>query len=344
MVNNLDFSFSKEQESFRRELREFCESRLKPRVKEIETRSSIPDDIIRGMADLGILGMTVSPEFGGSGADPILAGIAGEEIAKADLSCATAVFFLVPAAWGYILDRYGNHELKAQVLPKITKGKAFLGVASTEPHAGSDVAAIETTALKQGSEYVVNGKKMYISGVREVAETLEEGGGFLTLAKTAPKLGSKGLSLFYMPIRNRPDVSVTYIDEWGRRGISTGGFTFTNTRVPGTNLVGEENRGFYLAMEGFDFARAIISLVCCGAAASALEQGIQRIKQRKVFGRHIAGYQGIQFKLAENYAKMEAVRLLSYKALWILAEELKGKAVSRFETTRAVAEAKMLAS
>lgn len=343
MVNALDFSFSDEHESFRRKTREFCEKRLKPRVKEIETRGSIPIDVIQGMADLGLLGMTVSPEFGGSGADPILAGIAGEEIARADISCATAVFFLVQATWGQVLDRYGKPELKETVLPKITKGKAFLGIASTEPHAGSDIAAIKTTAMKEGTDYVVNGKKMYISGVREAAETLEEGGGFLTLVKTAPNLGSKGLSFLYIPIRNRNDVSVTYVDEWGRRGISFGGFSLTNARVPGISLVGEENRGFYIAMQGFDLARAMISVVCCGAAASALEQGIEYIKRRRAFGQPIARYEGIQFKLAENYAKMEAIRLLGYKALWMLGKEQKDKDASRFETTRVVAEAKMLA-
>ena len=134
-----------------------------------------------------------------------------------------------------------------------------------------------------------------------------------------------------------------WFEEMGRKGISTGGFKLDNVHLPVTNLVGEENRGFYYAMEGFDYARAIIAAVCAGAAMSALEHGIEYIKQRKTFGTPIGRYQGIQFRLAEHYAKIDAVRLLAYRGLWMLDRELKGEPVSRFEVTKNIAEAKMLA-
>jgi len=339
----LDFTFTEEQELFRKAVREFCQKKLAPKAREIENNQRIPDDVIKGMADLGLLGMTVSPEYGGAEADPMMAGIAGEEIARADVTCATAVFFLVQASWGYILDRYGKKEVKEQILPKVTKGKAFLGIATTEPDAGSDLGNMRTVAKRVGEVYVLNGEKMYISGIREVVKQMEEGGGFLTLAKTAPERGTRGLSFFYVPLKGTPGISPTYVEEWGRKGISTGGFALTEVKVPLHNLVGEENRGFYTAMEGFDYARAIISVVCAGATTAALELGMDYIKQRKAFGQPIGRYEAIQFKLAEHYAKTDAVRLLGYRALWMLEKEQRENKYSRFEVTKAVAEAKMLA-
>ena len=196
----MDFTFTEEQELFRKAVREFCQKKLAPKAREIENNQRIPEDIIKGMADLGLLGMTVSPEYGGAGVDPVMTGIAGEEIARADVTCATAVFFLVQASWGYILDRYGKKEVKEQILPKVAKGKAFLGIATTEPDAGSDLGNMRTVAKRVGEEYVLNGEKMYISGVREVVKHMEEGGGFLTLAKTAPERGYKRVEFLLRPI------------------------------------------------------------------------------------------------------------------------------------------------
>lgn len=338
----LDFTFTEEQELFRKTLREFCQKKIAPTLREMEEKKRIPMEVIRGMAELGLMGVTASPEFGGAGADPILAGIAGEEIGRADITCATAVFYLVPASWGHILNTYGTKETKREVFQSLCKGRSFLGIATTEPEIGSDLANMKTVAKRVGDEYVINGEKMYISGVREVVEQLEDGGGFLTLVKTAPEKGTKGMSFLYVPLRDTPGISPTILEEMGRRGISTGGFKMDNVRVPASNLVGEENRGFYIAMEGFDYARAIISVVCAGAAMSALEQGMEYIKQRKAFGQPIGRYEGIQFKLAEDYSKMDAVRLLGYRALWMLGKEIREKKYSRFEVSKAIAEAKML--
>lgn len=338
----VDFTFTEEQELFRQAMRDFCEKKLAPRAREIEENGRIPDDVIKGLADLGVLGMTCSNEYGAAGSDFVTAGIAAEEIARADISCATAVFFLVQAAWGKILDRYGGDEVRSEVIPKMVKGEIFLGIATTEPDAGSDLGSMRSTARKEGDKYILNGEKMYISGVREVMELMKDGGGHLTLVKTAPERGVRGMTFFYVPLRQAKGITPTYIEEMGRRGISTGGFAMENVEIPEKYRVGPENRGFYIAMEGFDYARALIAAVCVGAAMSAMEQGIEYIKQRKAFGKPIAKYEGIQFKLSENYALMDAVRLLAYRALWLIDRELEGKA-SRFEVTKAVAMAKMLA-
>jgi acyl-CoA dehydrogenase len=182
---------------------------------------------------------------------------------------------------------------------------------------------------------------MYISGIKEAREQMPESGGYLVLARTGPPAEHK-MSFFYVPIHSN-GISTTLIEEMGRRGMSSGGFAMKDVRIPAENIVGEENKGFYYAMEGFDYARGIIAAVCCGAANAALEAGMDYIKQRKAFNQPIARYEGIQFKLAENYARIDAVRLLAYRGLWLFDRSQRDSKVTRFMVSKAMAEAKMLA-
>jgi len=342
-VKRLDFNFNPEHELFRKSVAEFCKREIAPHSREMERKGRVPDSIIQGLSNMGLFGLALPPEYGGSGADAISAGIAGEEIARADLSCATAVLYLVPVAWGYILSKFGSPELKNKTLPKIASGKGFLGIAATEPGVGSDLANMSTTAKRVGNEYVLNGEKMYVSGIREAKEQMSDGSGYLLLAKTDPASGTRGISTFFLPFSDTPGLTENYLEEMGRRGMSAGGFLMRDVHVPAENRIGEENKGFYYAMQGFDFARGIIAAVCCGAALSALEMGMEYIKQRKVFSQPIARYEGIQFKLAEDYARIDAARLMAYRALWMYDLEQRGGHFKRFEVTKAVAEAKMLA-
>jgi len=335
----VDYSFTYEQEMLRKSLIEFGKKEIEPRLEKIEKEKRIPEELIKKMADLNILGMCVSPVYGGVGADPVTAGIVAEELGKADSSCSLGVFFLVPCVYSYLVEKYGSEEVKNEFLPKVVKGEAFIGVATTEPDAGSDLASMRTTIVRDGDFYVVNGEKQYISGVREV---LEKTGGFVTLAKSKPELGTRGMTLFFLPL-SLPGISVSYLEELGREGVSWGGFTMENVRIPKHYLLGEENRGFYIIHEGYEFARALIALVCVGAAFRSLENAISYMKTREVFGRKVAVYEAIQFRLAEHYTKLEAVRELAYKALWMYWKEQKEKKFSRFEVSKAAAMAKMLA-
>jgi len=338
----MDFRFSPEHELFRKTVREFCQKELTPYSREMERNARIPDSIIRGLGKMGLFGLSIPPEYGGSDADAISAGIAGEEIGRAEMSLSVAVLYLVPVSWSLVLTKYGTPECKKRVLPKVAAGQSFLGIATTEAGAGSDLANLTTTAKRVGNGYVLNGEKLYISGIREAWEQMPDGGGYITLAKTDPSKGAKGLSLFYVPLKGTKGITPTYLEEMGRRGMSAGGFLMSDVHIPADCLLGEENKGFYHAMEGFDYARAIISAVCCGAANAALEAGMEYIKQRKVFDQPIARYEGVQFKLAEDYARIDAVRLLAYRALWMYEEERKRKTFGRFEVSKAIAEAKML--
>lgn len=338
----MDFNFSPEHELFRKSVREFCGREIAPHSREMERRGRMPESIIQGLAKMGLFGLSIPREYGGSDSDAISAGIAGEEIARADLSCATAVLYLVPVAWSHVFSKFGTAEAKKRVLPKIAAGKGFLGIATTEAGVGSDLANMATTAKKVGNEYVLNGEKMYVSGIREAREMMTDGSGYLVLARTDLAQGTRGMSFFHVPF-NSPGITPSYLEEMGRRGMSAGGFLMKDVRVPQENRLGEENKGFYYAMEGFDYARAIIAAVCCGAAMASLEAGLEYIKQRRVFGQPIGRFEGVQFKLAEDYTRVDAVRLLSYRALWMYEEEKRNGAFSRFEVSKASAEAKMLA-
>jgi acyl-CoA dehydrogenase len=338
-VKIVDYKFSEEQELFRESIKEFCESQIVPKTEKLEGARRMPEDVIKALAKFELLGMVIDPEYGGLGTDVVTAGIAAEELARADPSCSIPVLFLVGTSWGHVIDKYGTEEAKKEILPRAIKGEQIIGIATTESDIGSDLGNMKTKISKKGDKYVINGEKMYISGV---AEAMEYGGGHVTLARMKPELGTRGMCMFYLPLKDISGITPTYIEDIGREGISCGGFDIKNVEIPKHYLLGEENKGFYYIHEGYELARGLIALVCVGAASKALENGIAYIKERKAFGKSIGKYEGIQFKLAENYVRIQALRELAYKALWTYDQEIQGKA-SRFEVSMAIAMAKSIA-
>ena len=336
----MDFSFTEGQELFRRSVREFCEEKLAVRADEIDEKGEIPCDLLEEMGAFGLLGITISREFGGSESGFIRAAIVAEEIARAEMSMATAVYYLVGAGWGFLINRYGNRRLQEEVLPDVAKGKAFLGIASTESTGGSDITSLSTRLEKKGEKLIVNGAKAYISGVREAAEY---GGGFVTIAKTDPDAGHKGLSFCYLPVKDQSGVTVSVSRQMGREGISNGFLKMSNVEIPGHYLIGEWNKGFYYAMEGFNCARTLVAAACIGAAEKVLDLGIEHIKRRKAFNSPLAKFEGIQFNLAENYVRLESARLLVYKAAWLLDRLYSENRADHQEINKVVAAAKLSA-
>lgn len=312
----MDFSWNDEQELWRKTVRNYAEKKIKPRIREIDTNRKIPNEIIKEMGNLGLLAPTVSKQYGGADLNWTMAAIAAEELGRADISLAIPVLYLVEAAWGFILSKYGSEEIKKEYLPNITSGRAFCGIAVTEPEGGSDiVGCAKTTAIKHGNSWSLNGEKMFISGV---SESNEIGGVHLTLARTDPKAGHKGFSFFAVPLKNNKNIETTILEDMGRMGISTGGFKMNNIILNEEHLIGECDKGFYYAMEGFSAARTLIGATCVGAAEAALEMGIEHIKNRISFGRPIGSFEGIQFPLAEHYSNLESVKLLNYRSAWIM--------------------------
>ena len=340
----IGFEITKEQKEIKAAVREFAEKSIAPRVTEFEEKRMIPPEIIKEMAKLNLFGIVLPEKYDGMGLDPITAGLVLEELVRADIECSIAVVFLVPTSWGYVACKYGSEEFREDVIRKVARGDLWIGVAMTEPGAGSDLMGITTMAKKEGSKYILSGEKAYISGLRESREKgtwFKEGGGHVTLTYTDRSKAHRGMTLFFVPLTD-PRITIRFEKELGRKGWSWGSFVMEDVEVPETYRIGGEGRGFYIAMEGFDHARAYIALTCAVAGKRALELAADYTKQRRAFGRSIASFQGIQFQLADHWSNLEAAHALAYKALWALKMEQEGK-MSRFEVTKIAASAKLFA-
>ena len=264
------------------------------------------------MGSAGLLGLRFGREYGGQQADAATMGILVEEMARAG--------WQIPLSdiMGETLELNGPEALKKEWLPAMAKGERMLGVANTEPSTGSDAAAIATRALRQGENYVLNGEKQYITGVKEMEA-------YCLLAKTDQERGSKGVSMFFVEM-NRPGIERYEFDALGWKLFSFGGIVLKNVAIPATNLIGEENRGFRYVMETFDLMRALIAIWCVGLAESSLEESIEYSKQRTAFGRPIAKFESVQSRIVEGYTQLEAARLLCYRTLWLKDQ---GRSITR---------------
>jgi acyl-CoA dehydrogenase len=333
----MEFELSDEEQAFQGAVRKFGDRVLRPAEAEIDRGGRIPPEVLRSMAELGLLAMPVPPEYGGMGASAVLTEIAAEEIGRGDLSMATAVFFLLEAGWGWLLARHGLKALSAQVLPAVCRGETFLGIATTEPGGGSDLARMRTTARRTPEGFVLNGEKTFVSGTAEAASM---GGGHLTLARDSD---GNGFHFLYVPMRS-PGLSTHRFENMGRMGISTGSLAYQDVAVPAGNLIGEAGRGFELALEGFQVARTFVSAACVGAAERALEIGTEHIRTRQAFGRALGRFEGIQFELADLYCQGEAVKWQCRRAAWLLDRyTFRGDDSHRSEVNRAVASVKLTA-
>jgi acyl-CoA dehydrogenase len=334
----VDFSFSDEEQILRDNVRDLLSEVLAPRSDEIDRKCSIPRDVIMALAENKLLLMNMKPEFGGSGATNVMTAIVVEELARADPSVATAVFYLVEAAWGKKLEKYGNKEVAKEVLTRAAKGEGFVGIASTEPQSGSDVAGFRTISKKENDHWVINGEKAYISGIKEAKEV---DGGYVLLTMTKPEERSRGMTVFYLPV-NSPGITYGFYEDMGRCGISTGWLKLKDVKLPDEYRIGEVNKGFKIAMEGFDRARVFVATGCIGPALGLLDYVVDYLKKRVVFGKPLAKFEGIQFPIVDHWAKLEAIRLLVYKAAWAMDKFDAGE-MSLLEAARYSAMAKALA-
>ncbi len=351
----MDFDWSEEEKLFRESVRDFAQKEIAPIAEELDANSMCHPDmrdkmrrVLKGMADLGLLGITIPDKYGGAGVDKpfTFACIGAEELAKADISIALPVFYLVEASWAILLAKYGTEEAKEEILPQVAKGEMFFGIATTEPGGGSDLSGAVTTQAEQvGDKWKINGEKVYISGIRESRELLPAGGTYFLLARTGNERPShRNMSAFCLPLKkDSPGIEPTLFEDMGRMGVSTGGFKMTDVEIPKHYLIGQENKGFYHAMEGFSNARVIIGATCLGAAEAGINIGIDYIKQRKAFGRPIGAFEGIQFELADNYCSLEADKLLTYKAAWLTDKLNTDGSANHFEVAMASAIAKLRA-
>ncbi len=304
----MDFKLSEEHELFRRTAREFAQKELEPRAKEFEDKHEVSPEILQKLGELGYLGLAVPEEYGGVGADALSYVIVMEELSKACASTSTAVS-VQNSLVEFPIVEFGTEEQKRRYLPKLATGEWFGAFGLTEPEAGSDAAGMKTTAVRDGDFYVLNGTKRFITNAA-FAQV------FIVFALTDPAAGNKGVSCFIVE-RGTPGFTVgSEEDKMGIRGTSTCELFFEDCRVPAENLLGEENKGFKIAMLTLDAGRIGIAAQALGIAEAALEESVKYAQERIAFGKPLAAFQAIQFKLADMKAQIEAARWLVYHAAW----------------------------
>jgi alkylation response protein AidB-like acyl-CoA dehydrogenase len=293
--------------------REFAQQQCLPEVIDRDEKQMVPKDQLMQLADLGLMGMMTSADYGGAGMDTISYVLAMEEISKVDSSVSVAMSVnnsLV--CWG--LEHYANEAQKQQYLVPLAQGKkdgqlyigAFL---LSEPEAGSDATHQHTEAKDMGDHYIINGIKNWITNGSTASV-------YLVIAQTDYTKGHKGINAFIVE-KNTPGVSVGVKEnKLGIRGSDTHAISFTDVKVPKANRIGEEGFGFNFAMKTLNGGRIGIAAQALGIASGAYELALAYSKQRKTFGKPIHEHQAIQFKLAEMATKIETARLLCLKAAW----------------------------
>jgi cyclohexanecarboxyl-CoA dehydrogenase len=303
----LNFSFSQEQNEFRKVMRDFAKTELLPTYMARERQGILPQQMWKRLGELGLTGLRVSAEYGGSEVDCVTAGIAVEEIGRGDFNVASAVSLC--SLIGEILSKYASNELKKTWLPPFASGDKKFGIAVTEPGAGSDAAAIRTKAVRRGNSYIISGEKSGIT-LATVADA------FIVFAKTEPELGARGVSAFLVPA-DLSGLERRGYEDMGNIAIGRGSLYLDQVEVPKENLIGEENKGFYQVMNGFDLSRILLGLQCLGAAMQTLDETIEHVKTRHAFGRPLAQFQGVSFPIVDHFAQLELVRWHCYRALWL---------------------------
>ena len=305
----MDFRLTPEQEMMVKVIRELAQKEIAPRAAKIDESEEFPWENIKAMNDLGLLGMTIPEEYGGSLTDSLTYMMAIEEIAKACASTATILAVHSSAGCGGIV-QFGTEEQKKKYLPRLAEGGKIAAFALTEPGAGSDAAAVQTTAVLDGDEYVLNGTKCFITN-GSVADV------YTVFAMTDKSKGVKGMSAFIVEAGTPGFTYGKLEDKMGIRASATSELIFDNCRIPKENLLGSEGDGFKIAMTVLDGARIGIGALAVGIAQAAFETALQYSKERKQFGRPIFDFQAVNFMLADMAMQIEAARLMVYKAAWL---------------------------
>ncbi len=307
----MDFDLTKEQLDIRHAAREFAEGEIRDIAKEYDQREEFPRDLWKKACELGFIGVFISEENGGAGLGYMEACLIMEEFWRVDPGCGCV---LLSAFGAELIQNYGTAKQKENLLPPIPAGDTIMSTAVTEPDAGSDIFGIRTTAVKNGDEYVINGSKMFITN-GTIADYV------LVYCVSEPQNPSryKRYSIFVVET-DRPGFEAMKIKgKMGIRASDTAELVFKDVRIPKENLLGEkEGNGFSQIMELFNINRTSAASQGVGVAQGALEQAIAHVKKRQAFGQPIGKFQAVQFKLAEMATKIEAARVLTYQAAWLI--------------------------
>ena len=304
----MDFGFSPDQQMLQSTLAEFARRELLPAYASRDRDEDLPVALVRKLGELGVLAPMAEPSLGGSGLDFVSLGIAHEEIARGDFNAAYVL--LIAALVGAIIAREAGDTQKAAILPPICRGEILTALAVTEPGGGSDAAHVRLEARRDGDGYILNGEKTSISFSSSAATAL-------VIARTGTtEQGARGLSAFYVDL-NAPGITRTRFRDLGSRAIGRGSLFFDSARVSIAARIGAEGAGFVQVMQGFDFSRSLIGLMCIGAAEQSVEEACRYVAGREAFGGSLARFEGVSFPLAEAAVELRAARHLCYEALWL---------------------------
>ncbi|MDA1188180.1 MAG: acyl-CoA dehydrogenase family protein [Chloroflexi bacterium] len=301
-----DLLLTEDELLLRRTVRDFADKVLIPKAADYDQRGEFPRDNVRGLADLGLYGLTVDEQYGGSGGNFAQLAIASEEVARGCAS--TSVIWLAHHSLGTkFIENFGSEEQKSEYVPPLASAEKIAAFGLTEPGAGSDAAGIQTRATRSNGRYLLNGSKTFITNAVEADV-------FVVMATIDPALRAKGITGFIVP-RDAKGFTVTPLKgKMGIRASSTAELHFEDTPVPIENRIGGEGEGFSMIMELLDASRIGIGAQAVGIAQGALEAAISYAKQRQAFGKRLADMQALQFTLADMATQVDAARLLVRRA------------------------------
>lgn len=301
----MDYSLDEDQEAFRQEVRRFATKTLAPHYQSDDEAAVFRRELALDMAGMGLTGLRIPEEYGGQEATAVIAGVAAEEVGRADFN---ATYLIINTALiSDVIVRNASAEQKAAWLPGIASGETVPCICITEPGHGTDAASLELKAVPTGVGWTLHGEKTSIT----LGMASDRG---VVLARTGGP-GARGVSAFWVDLHH-PTVSRAPFDDLGSRAIGRASLHFDGTPVAATDLIGNEGDGFVSVMQGFDYSRAIIGLACLGAAQASLDEAIQWSRDREAFGKPIGSFQGVAFPLAEHATHVKGARHVCYEALW----------------------------
>jgi acyl-CoA dehydrogenase len=307
----MNLRFTEEQEMMRKMVRDFAQTEIAPFVEKME-EGEFPREILKKMGELGLMGIPVPEEYGGSEMDFISYIIAIHEISKVSATVGVILSVHTSVGTNPIL-YFGTEEQKKRYVPKLASGEYLGAFCLTEPSAGSDAGSLKTRAVKQDGHYVLNGSKVFITNGGEADV-------YIVFASTNPEAGTKGVSAFIVD-KDTPGLIVGKDEhKMGLYGSRTVQLTFEDMKVPEENLLGQEGEGFKIAMSNLDSGRIGIAAQALGIAEAALEAATAYAKERVQFGKPIAAHQGVGFKLADMATSVEVAKLLIYRAAQLRSE------------------------
>src|SRR5215218_10721696 len=307
--SGVSFELTAEQRALRELAHEFAEKEIRPKAAEYDEHQTHPADVIAKAHEVGLMNPHIPEELGGAGLGSMDGAVLGEELCWGCSGIGTAIVANILGALPTLIA--GSEEQQREWLPPLLEEPILCSFALTEPNAGSDVSGIQTTAVRHADDYVLNGSKMFISNAGHATWVV-------VFASTDKTKGHRGLSAFIVPTDVEGVVVEKHLDKMGQRATDTSALAFQDVRVPAANRLGEEGEGFKIAMKTLDGTRPGTAAGAIGVAQAAYEHAVEYAKERVQFGQPIAMNQGINFLIADMATEIEAARLLTWQAAWLI--------------------------